>query len=190
MGLFRRHRETLNERLLREAGYNTAGEPAEPDDAPLDEPPAERPFKETPGWDASVVGEDPLLRADRYAFVALPDGELVVDDDVDEDFSRLADAVEQKLRPPYRADALRVDDRFWAIEAKKVDIVELPDEPAEAMELTRYREYVTLSVDGAPADAADAPAPLVALGERSGPDYVVRASRLDDVLFEVYVTRL
>jgi hypothetical protein len=203
VGLFRRHRETLNERLLREAGYDASGEPldeaegepveqrlGEPMQEPGQEPATARPLKEASGWDASAVAEDPLLRADHYAFVALPDGTLVVDGDVDEDLSRLADAVEQKLAPPYRADALRVDDRFWAIEAKQVDIVELPDELGDVLELTQYGEDVTLTVDGAPADPNDAPTPLCDLGERSGSDYAVLASRLDDTLFEVYVTPL
>src|SRR6267378_3361080 len=127
MGLFRRRREeTLNEQLLREAGYDPSGKPA----APPEEEPAVSPDQGLvdapapwlvgpPGpmdpragltygaaarpriWDLVTPAEAPELNAQRYGFATVPDGSLIVDDDCDEDLSPLADAVESELKPPY-----------------------------------------------------------------------------------------
>ena len=50
----------------------------------------------------------PQLAGDRVSFVALPTGDLIVEDEQgDADLSPLADAVERNLSPPYRAVAER-----------------------------------------------------------------------------------
>ncbi|MDX6410570.1 MAG: hypothetical protein QOE91_86 [Gaiellaceae bacterium] len=216
MGLFRRKREeTLNEQLLREAGYDASGKPA----APPEEEPAAAPDQDfvaapapwlvgPPGpmdpraglltygaaarprtWDVVTAAEAPELTAQRYEFATVPDGSLIVGDDCDEDLSPLADAVEKELKPPYRALAVRSDDRGWMVSARNLDVVALPVD-GEELELTEVGGERHFAVDGSEKSAARAPAELVALGRHEGVDYVVQAQRLDGNLWEVTPTAL
>src|SRR2546425_5558597 len=101
MRLFRRRDdETLNERLLREAGYNAegtyTGEVANEDgDTEFEESEVD-PIDEAPRWDTTVSVVDPNLEGNGYGFIALADGSIIVDEDYDEsqDLGRLAAAVE------------------------------------------------------------------------------------------------
>jgi hypothetical protein len=214
MGLFRRRREeTLNEQLLREAGYDSSGKPA----APQEDEPAARSENDTvnapapwlveqPGpmdprggvygaaarprvWDIVTSAEAPELNAQRYEFATVPDGSLIVDDTCDEDLSRLADAVERELKPPYRALAVRSDDRWWMVSARNVNVVALPVD-GEELELTEVGGERHFVVDGTAKNAARAPTRLVTLGQNEGVDYAVQAQRLDGDLWEVTPTAL
>jgi hypothetical protein len=125
MGWFRRkEEETYNEQLLREAGL--AGQ----------EPPAPLPGLD-PGiaasifgmgarpaeWDVFATVEAPGLAGDDVEFAALPNGDLIVDEERgDADLSPLADAVEQRLKPPYRATGRRGEGALWAVAARQIDV--------------------------------------------------------------------
>ena len=68
-------------------------------------------------WDA-VVSVDAELPGDEVHFAALPDGTLLVDEDVpDGALVPLAEAVEQMLAPPYRAEGVRRGEGVWAVAA-------------------------------------------------------------------------
>src|SRR5213075_1558246 len=57
-------------------------------------------------WDIVASVEAPGLTGDEVHFVAVPNRDLVVDEDEPDDTVRaLAEAVEERLEPPYRAEA-------------------------------------------------------------------------------------
>lgn len=191
MGLFRR-REPLHVRLAREGGLIA------------DAPPDPRPAWQETGihglhrpreWDATVTADAPDLTADAVRFVALPDGTLLVEDDpsaddgtfepgADESLEPLAAAVERTLQPPYRARAARQRDTLWVVQARRIEVIEIPDGPeGDAIELTRTADGTTLVVDDARIFGS-VPV-LEQRGEREGAEYVVRAGRLDGDLWEL-----
>jgi hypothetical protein len=204
MGLFRRKREeTLNEQLLREAGYDATGK----HEAPPEDDVVERPdpwiagprgpmdprgygiaggavSQRTREWDVVTPAEAPELNARSYEFAVLPDGSLIVDDNCEEDLSPLADAVERELKAPYRALAVRSDDLWWMVSARKLSVLELSVE-GEEFELTDVGGERHFVVDGSEKNATRAPAELVALGQEVGVDYVVQGHRLDGNLWDV-----
>jgi len=140
-------------------------------------------------WDTVASSEAPRLRGEAVHFVALDDGTLIVDEDEpDDSLGPLADAVEVTLRPPYRAEAVRRDGDTWAVAARRIEVIDAPGLQGDEAELVVTREGHVLRVDGQ-TTLADAPA-LRRLGEREGPEYVVRASRLDGSLWEVEATPL
>jgi hypothetical protein len=193
--IFRR-RETLNERLLRESGLDAA--PVPPQDGPLlpqaafPLPAGIRAAYEGPQrpreWEAVATVRVPDLLGDAAAFVALPDGSLLVEDEQgDAGLGPLADAVEAELRPPYRARAVRREGELWAVAANRIEVVQLRAEGDE-LELASLAGSVQLIVDGMPTTRRLRP--LEQLGEREGADYAVRASRLDGDLWEVTASPL
>ena len=121
-------------------------------------------------------------------FVALPNGDLVVDEDEPDDTLRaLAEAVEETIEPPYRAEAVRRDQDVWAVAARRVQVAEL-DAPGDEIELVVSGGERTLAVDG---ERGFGSVPrLEQIGERLGPAYVVRARRLDEQLWEVEANAL
>ena len=188
MPLFRRRDETLNEKLLREAGYGADG--TKPHDAsppthvsPLPEPHVLT-YAAPPGWDAVVVAVAPGLQAPTYDFATVPDGSLIVPETCDEDLAPLADAIESRLEPPYRAKAVRQNDRQWFVSGRRIEVVQLAADGDE-LALSSVDGDRIFTVDGAPADPASAPPELAALGEREGRDYAVRATLIDGDLWEV-----
>jgi hypothetical protein len=185
VGLFGR-REPLHERLAREGGL-------------VEKPAASpRPLWGEPGIsglsrprqaDVVVTADAPDIEGDSARFVVLPDGTLLVEDGPESSLEQIAAAVEQELRPPYRARAVRRSETMWAVEAKRIQVVELPDAPAgDAIEVTRTDEGTTTSVDGQRIFGS-MPA-LEELGEQQGRDFAVHAERLDGDLWEVRAAAL
>ncbi len=204
MGLFRRKQETLNEQLLREAGLDPAqslGDP-QPEREPAPEPPAPPPFPTgdislgrgrfngVPGdWDAVVTAKAPSLAGDKVEFTTLPNGDVIVEKEQgDGDLSALADAVEQRVDPPYRAVAARQDGDLWAIGATEIAVVQFALANGDAVELSENDGEREVRVDGEPSDA-EVPE-LVQLGEQVGADYCVEATRIDGDFWEVEVSAL
>jgi hypothetical protein len=135
-------------------------------------------------WDAVATAEAPDLQGKEVHFVALPDGSLVVDEDEPEGgLSPLADALETRLTPPYRAEAVRRDGALWGVAGRRITIVDEPTINGDEAELVVTRGGRTLTVDGRPR-LARAPA-FEAAGAGEGPEFVVRATRLDGELWEV-----
>jgi hypothetical protein len=139
-------------------------------------------------WDAVGSAEAPGLTGDEVHFVALPNGDLVVDEDIPADtLAPLAEAVEQAVEPPYRAEAVRRGEDMWAIAARRIRIAEL-DADGDELELTVHDGERTLKVDGA--RTFGSVPELELLGSSEGDAYVVRAVRLESRLWEVEVTAL
>jgi len=180
VGLFGR-REPLHERLAREGGL-------------VEQPPAApRPLWGEPGIsglsrprqaDIIVTVDAPEISGDSARFVVLPDGTLLVEEGPESSLEPLAAAVEQELRPPYRARAVRKSETMWAVEAKRIQVVELPDAPGgETIDVTRTEDGTTVAVDEQRIFGS-LPA-LEAVGERVGREYTVHAEHLDGDLWEV-----
>ena len=93
-------------------------------------------------WDvvASIAAE---LPGTEVHFVALPDGTLVVDEDLpDGALTPLAEAVEVTLNPPYRAEAVRRQDGVWAVAANRIRVREFPDVEDDELELIEDENVV------------------------------------------------
>jgi hypothetical protein len=108
-------------------------------------------------WDAiATVAAD--LPGDQVHFISLPDGTLLVEEDVpDGALNPLADAIETSINAPYRAEGVRRDESFWAVGAKRVQVRAFPGHVGDELELVE---------DG----------------------HIVIGSRLDGDLFEIQVS--
>ncbi|HST15979.1 MAG TPA: hypothetical protein VLJ44_14115 [Gaiellaceae bacterium] len=136
-------------------------------------------------WDAVVAASAPDLRGDAIHFVALENGTLIVEEDEpDGALTPLADALETHLAPPYRAEAVRRDGTLWGVGGRRITVVSEPGLVGEEAELVLTSSGWSLTVDGRHR-LAHVPA-LEAAGRAGGAiEAVVRASRLDDDLWEV-----
>ena len=139
-------------------------------------------------WDVIASARAPALTADTVTFVVLPDATIVVEEDVpDDSLAPLAEAVEQSLKPPYRAAAIRHSEDVWAVVAEHVEIVELAGFEGDAIDLTVVNGERTLMIDDERTIRA-LPA-LDALVERRG-DIAVHGERLDGDVFAVDIFSL
>jgi Fe2+ transport system protein FeoA len=140
-------------------------------------------------WDTVASAEAPAITGDTVHFVALSDGTLVVDEDEPEDaLASLADAVEQAIPPPYRAEAVRKGPETWAVAASRIAVASIPGLSGDQAELTSTREGRVLRIDGRTTMGSQRE--LERLGETEGTEYVVLAKRLDGDLWEVEATTL
>jgi hypothetical protein len=176
-------REPLHERLAREGGL-VEHEPRAPwQETGIHGIPRAR------EWDITVTADAEGVDANAVRFVTLPDGTLLVEDGPDSSLDPLAAAVEAQLPPPYRARAARQVGDVWAVQAKRLEVLALPDAPeGERIDVARTADATTLTVDGRQVFGS-LPA-LEERGEREGAEFVVRAERLDGDLFEIHAGAL
>ena len=206
MSWLRRRHETLNDELLRKAGYSpdgtatgaaTTGDPHEPEPEHESDPASRSAADVSDALGLRSAGnlgpsephvvvttEAPELTGASYTFTTLPDGSLIVDDSCNEDLSRLADAVEEHVKSPYRAAASRHDDGLWVVLARPIEVARLAADGDE-LELTSMAGERSYTIDGRSVDAGLAPAGLAAFGEARWDDYAVHAVRLDGDLWEI-----
>jgi hypothetical protein len=185
VSLFRR-REPLHERLAREGGL-VAPEAVDPRSAwqEIGIHGIQRPRE----WDVTVTADAPGIQGDVVRFVVLPDGSLLVEEGPDDSLEPLAAAVEQELKAPYRARGARQGESLWAVQARRIEVLELPDAPdGETIDLTHTAEGTTVAVDEQRIFGS-VPA-LEERGARAGREYTVHAERLDGDLWEVRGTAL
>lgn len=89
------------------------------------EPEQEEGAEESHGVVVSLLAPD--IAGDYAVFVALPERLIIVEEqEGDSDLGALADAVEKRLQAPYRARALRVDERRLVVVASEIETIELP----------------------------------------------------------------
>ena len=195
MGLFGRRRPPLHRRLAEEGGLSLDSTATPPGLAAA--PPGwDGEQRGEPGihgvprarrWDSVVTAVAPGLSGDTVHFVALADGTLIVDEDEpDGALTPLADVLETRLTPPYRAEAVRREGSVWGVAGRAIEVAREPGLDGEEAELVVAAGGRTLTVDGRP-QLARAPG-LEAAGQ--GEEYVIRASRLDGDLWEVEVSPL
>jgi hypothetical protein len=199
LGLFRRHHETLNEKLLREAGVDPGQALGDsPPPGPLMPPKSTLATLGLPdgsgvgpkAWDGAATVAVPALAGDRIEFATLPNGDVIVGEETgDADLSPLADAIERHVDPPYRAVAARQDGHLWAVAAKQIEVAKIPFPQGDKLELFRNGENEELRVDGEPSDEA-APRELERIGQAAGTGFYVEAERVDGDLWEVRATAL
>jgi hypothetical protein len=180
VGLFRR--KPLHQRLAEEGGL------VEPSTRPLftgvipetgiHGVPRERQY------DAVATTDAPDAEGAAARFVGLEDGTLLVEEG-DGDLGPLADAIEQEIKRPYRATAIRRSETQWAVAAHALRVVELPEPGGDEIELVVRGEDRTLVVDGNRSFGT-----FPELEKLAEQDAVIRAARLDGTLWEVRVDPL
>ena len=191
MGFFRRE-EPLHEKLAREGGLDFPRGVDEPDGPPTIDP--EHPLWRIAGihgiprareWDAVLTAVAPELPGDETDFVALPDGTLYTEHDLpDGALAPIADAFEGLLDAPYHAVALRQEEDVWSAAALRVDVVEVPEEvDGDQVDIVVNDGERRVLVDET-ASGADIPSLEDFAAQQFG-SFVLRASRLDETLWEV-----
>jgi hypothetical protein len=186
--LFRR--EKLHERLARVGGL---GDPSRPE--PIDVGPREPGLPGYHGvqrprrWDAVVMAEAPALQGDSVEFVALPDGSVLLDEEIPEEaVEPIVAEFDELVDPPYRAEAVRRHEDVWAAAARRIEVTELPDADGDELSLTMQDGTRTLLVEGMSVFGG-VPALERVAGQRYE-SYVAVAKRLDGVLWEIRITPL
>ena len=142
-------------------------------------------------WEAVATAEAPELDGDRVEFTALPNGTLLVEEDVpDGALSPLAEAIEQSLAAPYRAEAVRSEDGdVWGVAANRIDVLNVPEEiGGDTVSLAVQGDERTLLVDER-AVWTEVPTLETYARERHD-DFVLHAERLDGDLWWVKVNPL
>jgi len=181
VGLFRRSKP-LHERLAEQGGL--VERPTRPlftgviPETGIHGVPREREF------DGAVTAEAPDVEGATARFVALPDGSLLIEEG-DGDMAPLAEAIEREVQAPYRAIAVRRGETRWAVAARGLRVVELPEPGGDEVELVLRGDEKTLVVDGNRAFGT-----LPELEALTDGDAVVRAARLDGTLWEIRVDPL
>ena len=170
MGLFRRGKP-LHEQLAEQADLDIGGEPAEHEpgrrtpsrlaglmhglaDGFLSAPPDEfgrpSPFGEVAlhgvprarEWD-TVSSVEAELPGEAVHFTALPDGTLLVEEEVpDGALSPFAEAIEAAINPPYVAEGVRRDAGVWAVGAKRIGVRAFPGQEEDELELVEDGQIV------------------------------------------------
>jgi hypothetical protein len=141
-------------------------------------------------WDAVATLRASGPPADDVVFVALRDETFVVESPGEVDPAPFAAALADAIAPPYRGLAVRRPE-LWAIGAVAIEIERLDPSPrGDELQLTGGGSDVELTIDGVPADPAQAAAlERVASGRVGGP-YAAHARRVRDDLWEVSVHAL
>jgi hypothetical protein len=139
-------------------------------------------------WDV-VIAVETRLDGDELHFAALPDGTLIVDEDVPEGaLAPLAEAVEEQLPPPYRAEGTRRGDGLWAVGASAIDVARVPEEiTGDAIQLVVHGAGHALEIDGIRTFGT---VPSLEALARGLPAYVLRAERLDGELWHITLAPL
>ena len=182
MGLFRRSKP-LHERLAEEGGL-VEPSPRQPlytgtiKETGIHGLPREREY------DAVVTVDAPDVEGADARFVGLGDGSLLLEEG-EGDLSALADAIEQEVKAPYRATAIRRGETQWAVAAHGLRVVELPEPGGDEVELALRGDERTLLIDGERVFGT-----LPELEKLAEGDSVIRAARLDGDLWEVRIDPL
>jgi hypothetical protein len=197
LGFFRRE-EPLHEKLAREGGLDFPRGVDEPDGPPTIDP--EHPLWRIAGvhgiprareWDAVLTAFAPALPGDEADFVALPDGTLYTDDDLpDGALAPLADAFDGLLDAPYHAFALRQEEDVWSAAALRVDVVEVPEDvDGDQVDLVVNNDGERTTLVDEAESRVEIPSLEDFAAQQFG-SFVLRASRLDETLWEVTVLPL
>jgi len=140
-------------------------------------------------WDLVVTSEAPgLTGADELGFVAVEDGDIFMDSQLPEgDVTPLAEAIELRIPPPYRAFGARQEKDQWAVAARPIELARFQAEGNE-IELTVSGGERELMVDGS--RSSGRVPELERLGAEEGDDFFAQAIRIDDDLWEVTINPL
>jgi hypothetical protein len=141
-------------------------------------------------WDAVATLEGAGAPGDEVRFVELPDGTLVLEAGDGLDLAPFAAALRSSISPPYRALAVRRPE-LWAVGAVALDVQRLdPDPRGNELQLTWDGSRLELTIDGVPADPAQASALERIASVRVSGAYAAHAHRIHDDLWELSVLAL
>lgn len=131
----------------------------------------------------------PDAAGDYAAFVSLPERLLIVEEqEGDGDLGVFADAVESRLAAPYRARALRVDERRFVVVANEIETIELPGLSGDVLVVFALPDGErTAILDGKKIELAQ-PA-LESILKESAP-CLLRLENVDESVWEVSVDLL
>lgn len=135
-------------------------------------------------YDAVATTDAPGVQGDAARFVGLEDGSLLIEEG-EGDLTALANAIEQEIARPYRANAVRRGEAQWAVAAHRLRVVELPEPGGDDIELVLKGEEKMLVVDGNRSFGTMPELERLAEG-----DAVIRATRLDGTLWELRIDPL
>jgi hypothetical protein len=138
--------------------------------------------EESRGVVVSLIAPD--IAGDYAVFVALPERVLIVEEqEGDSDLGILADAIEKRLQAPYRARALRVDERRFVVVAGAIETVELPGLDGEELVVFALPDgQRTAVLDGASYQLASPE--VEAILDESAP-CLLRLENVDESVWEV-----
>lgn len=141
-------------------------------------------------WDAVATAEAPDLPGHELEFTVLPDGTLLVDDELPEGaLGPLADAVEQSIAPPFRARAVRGEGDLWGVAANRIDVIVVPEEiDGDSVNVAVQGGERTVLVDDRPAWADVST--LESFARQRHDEFALQAERLDGDLWAVSVNPL
>ena len=139
-------------------------------------------------WDV-VIATEAQLPGEHVHFAALPDGTLIVDEELPEAaLAPLAEAVEEQLPPPYRAEGTRRGDELWAIGASAIEVARVQEQIAgDRIQLAVQGGERSLEIDGMRTFGT---LPSLEAHARGMDAYVLRAERLDGELWEIRLAPL
>ena len=136
-------------------------------------------------WDAVLTVEAPEIAGEETQFVVIAEGWLVVETGAT-DVEHLSGAV--TLPPPFRAHAVRRDGGLWVVAARRIETVELENDPGgDTVELSWDGAERTVRIDGRPTLAGVDELERLAARHTT---YVVTAMRVEGKVWEVAVTPL
>ena len=138
--------------------------------------------EESRGVVVSLLAPD--VAGDYAVFVALPERLLIVEgQEGDSDLGVLADAVEKRLQAPYRARALRVDERRFVVVAGEIETIDLPGLDGEELVIFALPDgQRTVVLDGARYELASPE--VEAILEESAP-CLLRLENVDETVWEI-----
>jgi hypothetical protein len=141
-------------------------------------------------WDAVATFRADGPAGDELSFVALGDGSFVLESTGEADVAPFAAALSESIVPPYRALAVRRSE-LWAVGAVAIDVEALDPSPrGDELQLTWNGSASELTIDGVPADPAQASAlERIAARRMRGP-YAAHAHRVRGDLWELSVLAL
>ena len=171
----RRDDDTYDEQLRREAGL---GDPRETRVGDTEE------RVDTLEEEHTFTVDAPGIAGDRFTFAVVPDGTMLVEEeDAETGLGQLADAIEERVAPPYRAFAERESGDRWTVAAGAISVVELPGLDADEVRLVVKDGVRVLIVDDEP--SGERIQELEHLGDETYESYYLRADRLDEAWWEV-----
>jgi hypothetical protein len=131
----------------------------------------------------------PGIEGAYAVFVSLPERLLIVEEqEGGSDLGVFADAVDRKLDPPYRARALRVDERRFVVVASEIETIELPGLEGEELVVFALPDgQRTAVLDGKTFEPARPE--LEPILEESAP-CLLRLENIDESVWEVSVDLL
>lgn len=134
-------------------------------------------------WGDLCFAQSPGIQGDHVAFVTLPSGEILVIEGGEGDLSPLADEVERHVARPYEAQATRQYADHWAVAAIAMEVAEFRYPDAKEMSLSYNDGQREFLADGQPRSVSVPE--LEQIGRRVGPNYLVRAIRIDGDFWSV-----